>query len=98
MEPKQEAYYPFELHKELALDSRNHRDPEVRIELPFDISMFEGGLKKIGFHKGTSMGREVFGIETYQNLLVPLLGKNWHIRAINAQMDVLRQPQHSGLL
>ena len=39
-----ERYTPFALHRELAfqlklaLDACNHRDPEVRIELPFDSS------------------------------------------------------------
>lgn len=46
---KPEMYKPYDPHQELAyqiklsLDSRGRRDPEARIELPFDKLVFEGG-------------------------------------------------------
>lgn len=52
--PEKDIYQPFEFHRELAiqikmaLDSKHRRDPEVRIELPFDRLLFERGLKQAG--------------------------------------------------
>lgn len=87
-----EVYKPFELHKELAyqiklaLDSRGRRDPEVRIEIPFDKLLFEGGLKQAGYFLKSSRGYDIYSIKTYTDL-TPLLGSNWHIRGINERMN-----------
>ena len=47
-----ERYRPFDFHDQLAyaiksaLVSHRDKDPAVRIEIPFDLLMFQGGLKK----------------------------------------------------
>ena len=87
-----EVYKPFSLYQELAyqiklaLDSRGRRDPEVRIELPFDKVLFEGGLKQAGCYLRTSRGNTVYSIKRYADLSA-LLGSNWHIRGINERMN-----------
>ena len=64
-EAKLEVYQPFELHKELAyqiklaLDSRGRREPQVRIDLPFDKLLFDGGLKQLGKWSHNVRGSEV---------------------------------------
>ena len=53
-QPDVEPYVPFDAHRELgyqitlALNSKYRADPEVRIELPFDKLIFDGGLKQYG--------------------------------------------------
>lgn len=52
-QPDVEPYVPFDVHRELAyqialaLNSKHRSEPEVRIELPFDKLLFEGGLKQV---------------------------------------------------
>ena len=72
---EQDIYQLFELHHELAiqikmaLDSKHRRDPEVRIELPFDRLLFEGGLKQAGhLVAGGVRGAAVYGISSYTSL------------------------------
>ena len=90
--PKPQVYQPFELHKELAyqiklaLDSRGRRDPQIRIDLPFDKLIYDGGLKQLGKHSHNNRGSEVYTIRHYSDLN-PLLGSNWHIRGVNARLN-----------
>lgn len=89
---KPEIYKPFELYRELAyqiklaLDSKGRHDPQVRIEIPFDKLLFEGGLKQAGIFLHTSRGYDVYSIKQYTDL-TPFLGSNWHIRGINERMN-----------
>lgn len=85
-------YQPFEHHRELAyqiklaLNSGHGRDPSVRLEVPFDKLLFEGGLAQCGKLVARSRGHEVFAIDSLSRL-EPLLGSNWHIRGLNDRLD-----------
>ena len=87
-----ERYVPFDHHRELAyaikatLNSSPRNDPMVRIELPLDLLQFNGGLKLAGTYLRTFRGRNIYGIQKYGDL-VPLLGRRWYIRGLNAQMN-----------
>lgn len=89
---KPQPYIPFELHRELAyqiqaaLDSRYRKDPDVRIEVPFDKLLFDGGLKQHGHMLRTFHGHDVYTIYHYSDL-EPLLGEGWHMRGINDSMN-----------
>ena len=86
------VYKPFDLHCELAyqikvsLDSRNHRDPDVRIDLPFDSVIFNGGLEERGRYLHTIRNHDVYTIDKYSDL-ASFLGFNWHIRGLNDRLD-----------
>lgn len=77
--PELDIYQLFELHHELAiqikmaLDSKHWRDPEVRIELPFDRLLFEGRLKQAGHLVGGVRGATVYGIFRTHHSLVRYL-------------------------
>lgn len=60
--------------------------PEVRIEMPFDLLIFQGGLKTLGTFVMTFRGNDLYGIKEYEEL-VPLLGSRRHVRGINQQLD-----------
>ena len=86
-----ERYSPFDHHKELAYAIKaalcaKHRDPGVRIEVPFDILIFNGGLKCAGKFLRRFRGHDHYSIESSSDL-VPLLGERWHIRGINKHKD-----------
>ena len=86
-----ELYQPFELHQELAYSIKlalvgSRKDPDVRIEMPFDLLLFNGGLKQQGYSVHQGRGHEVMGIKTYIDL-VPLLGKCWYIRILNPRKN-----------
>ena len=87
---KIEPYERFDLHQELAykikLGLKNSRkDPEIRIEMPFDLA-FNGGLKCCGRLLRKSMGHDIYGLDQYSNLK-PLLGDCWHLRILNPRRD-----------
>ena len=87
-----EPYKPFDDHMQLAyaikssLFSGREKDPAVRIEVPFDRLLFQGGLKSAGKLVRVVRGEEHYTIEQYQDL-VPYLGEQWYIRGINAHLD-----------
>lgn len=87
-----EKYTPPDYHWELAhaikasLSSSRKVGPDVRIELPFDLLIFNGGLKQVGSFLRTYRNNDLYGIQDYDNL-VPLLGKKWYIRGISEQLD-----------
>lgn len=86
-----EPYRPFDLHKELAYSIKSslrgsRNDPEIRIDMPFDLLLFNGGLKQHGCLLRRAQGHEVMGIENYSDL-VPLLGKRWYIRILNPRKN-----------
>ena len=87
-----EPYQPFNVHTHLAyaikssLCSGRERDPAVRIEVPFDKLVFQGGLKSAGKLVRIARGEEHYAIEHFQDL-VPYLGEQWYIRGLNAHLD-----------
>ena len=76
-------YAPFSLYNELgsriksSLISRRKESPTVRIELPFDKVLFEGGIKVCGTESRYYRGVQKYKIAKYADLN-PLLGQNWH--------------------
>ena len=74
----------FDLHKELlyliksALRGGARQDPGVRIEMPFDLITFNGGLKMMDTPKYEQRGVLVYGLK-----ICPLLGQDWHIRIVH---------------
>ena len=87
-----ERYRPFDCHDQLAyaiksaLVSHRDKDPAVRIEIPFDPLIFQGGLRNKGRLMRQARGEEHYTINEYGDL-TPFLGKQWYIRGINAQLD-----------
>ena len=85
---KQFQNQPFELHSELAyqiklaLDSRGWQEPQVRIDLPFDKLLFEGGLKQLGKLSHSVRRSEVNTIGHYKDLNL-VLGINWDNQLTN---------------
>jgi len=69
-----ELHIPFDHHRELAysikaaLNSSQRSDPMVRIELPFDLLQFNGGLKLAGTYLRTFRGNSIYGIQKYGGL------------------------------
>ena len=87
-----EDYQPYNPHRELAyqikvsLHSGSRREPEVRIELPFDRLLFEGGLKQCGRFLGKRGGHDVYTVRGHADLK-PLLGDRWHVRILAENLD-----------
>ena len=87
-----ERYRPFDHHQQLAyaikssLFSGRDRDPSIRLEVPFDKLIFDGGLKTAGKLVKVVRGEEHYTIERYQDLS-PFLGEHWFVRGINAHLD-----------
>lgn len=88
-----EQYRPLDLHKELAYaikaalrSSLPRRDPDVRVEVPFDLLLYNGGLKAAGTFVREFRGHQVYGIKAYDDL-TPLLGRRWYLRVLNEQKD-----------
>ena len=81
-------------HAELAsrikssLTSSRKNSPEVRIEIPFDKGLYDSNasLKAKGKEVKIVRGVMHFSISSYSDL-VPILGKNWHVRGINEVGD-----------
>ena len=82
----------FSLYKELALKIEANltcgrkSSPTIKIEMPFDKLLYDGGLKSLGRFKHRSRGNKQFTITTHSDL-DPLLGKNWHVRGLNIAGD-----------
>ena len=88
-----EDYKPFDLHYELAYAIKAalrsclpRRDPDVRLEIPFDLLIFNGGLKLAGTFVRKFRGHDIYTIRNYHEL-APLLGKRWYLRVLNEQQD-----------
>ena len=69
-----------------ALHSGTRKDVDVRIDMPFDRLLFDGGLKRSGDFIRRSHNHDIFGIRRYADL-DQLLGKGWHMRALNTRLD-----------
>jgi len=86
-----DPYQPFDLHRELAYSIKSslkgsRNDPEVRIDMPFHLLLFNGGLKQHGYMLHHGRGHEAMGIENYSDL-TPLLVKRWYIRIVNPRKN-----------
>ena len=88
-----EDYKPFDLHYELAYAIKAalrsclpRHDPDVRLEIPFDLLIFNGGLKLPGTFVRKFRGHDIYMIRNYHEL-APLLGKQWYLRVLNEQQD-----------
>ena len=76
-----EDYEPFDLHYELAYAIKAalrsclpRRDPDVRLEIPFDLLIFNGGMKLAGTFVRKFRGHDIYTIRNYCEL-APLLGQ-----------------------
>ena len=84
-----ELYQPFSLHQELAYHIKSslkgsRKDPVIRIEMPFDLLLFNGGLKCCGNLLRRSRGHDIYGLKRYAYAdLKPLLSDRWHLRILN---------------
>ena len=89
---KPDVYHPFSLYNELsyqiklALDSKRRKEPDVKIEIPFDDVLFNGGLRLQGFSKGFSYGHEVFSIRNFSDVDLSL-GVGWWYRCLNKHLN-----------
>ena len=83
---------PFSLYEDLAikikraLTCRRSGSPLVKIVMPFDVLLFNGGLKLAGKPSKKVSGVQYFTINHYKDLN-KLLGKYWHVRGINSSGD-----------
>ena len=69
-----------------SLSSQRRASPVVKIEMTYDKSVYEKGLKMKGKLKRQSRGVEHYTIEAYHDL-DNLLGCNWHYRGLNSSGD-----------
>ena len=60
--------------------------PVIKIVMPFDVLLFNGGLKEAGVPSKRVGGIQHYKISHYRDLN-HLLGQNWHVRGINANGD-----------
>lgn len=87
------VYRPFSLHDEpryqikLTLDSKRRKELDVRIEIPFDKVLFDGGLKLSGVFQRFSHSHEVYTISDFGSLCL-FLGGGWWYRCLNKHMNV----------
>ena len=90
--PQPSTWQPYSLYRELAnkikanLHSSRKESPAVKIDMPFDRLLFEGGLARLGIEKRVHRGTTKLTIKTYKDL-DPLLEKDWHWRGLNEAGD-----------
>ena len=65
-----EQYIPFHPHNELLYQiklslNNSRKDPDIRIEIPFDRYVFGGGLQQRGKFLKKYRGHDVYGIGEY---------------------------------
>lgn len=83
---------PYSLYEDLsikikrALTCRRSGSPLVKITMPFDVLLFNGGLKLAGKPSKKVLGVQYFEINHYKDLN-HLLGKYWHVRGLNSSGD-----------
>ena len=83
---------PYSLYKDLSfrikrsLTCNRKGSPHIKVSMPFDILLFNGGLKVAGIPSKVVGGVQQYKIKNYRDLN-HLLGDNWHFRAINANAD-----------
>ena len=71
--------------KQKLVPSRKHKDPAVRIQMPFDSCSFQL-LQRKGKNVGTFRGNKNYTVVKYSDL-DELLGERWHIRVVNVNGD-----------
>lgn len=69
-----------------ALTCSRKDSPCIKISMPFDILLYNGGLKGAGVPSGISSGIQHYKLKNYANLN-HILGKNWHFRGLKANGD-----------
>ena len=86
------TYKQFSLYDELrikikrALSCNRSATPTIKIVMPFDLILFNGGLKAAAVPSRQTGGIQYYKITNYQDLN-HLLGANWHFRGININGD-----------
>lgn len=86
------GYQPFSLYKELririkrSLTCSRTASPLVKINIPFDILLFNGGLKQKGIPSEKKCGIQHYKIRNYTDL-DDVLGSSWHFRGLNVNGD-----------
>ena len=89
---KAETVQPFSLHFELGykikqmLTCSRKVSPLVLITMPFDLSLFIGGLKAAGKPSKTVNGNQRYTLARYQDV-THLLREDWHFRGLNINGD-----------
>ena len=84
--------HPFSLYHELGTRIKQtllcgrKESPCVRIDMPFDLLLFNGGLGAAGTQFRNIGGTKHYRIKHYRDLN-PLLGDKWHYRGLNANGD-----------
>lgn len=69
-----------------ALSCNRTASPNIKVSMPFDILLFNGGLRLAAILSKRSSGIQYYKINHYKDLY-PLLGANWHVRGINSNGD-----------
>jgi len=83
----------FNLHSKLArrikqsLNCVRKETPMVRIDMPFNFVLYEGGLKARGYFAREYYRTERYKIRYYKDLNT-LLSTNWHWRGLNLNGDL----------
>jgi len=86
------TYKPFSLYDKLhikikrALFCNRTASPIIKITMPFDLVLFDGGLKLAAVPSKKTGGIQYYKVTNYWDLN-HLLGANWHFRCININGD-----------
>jgi len=85
-------YRPYSFYDDLKFRVKKsitcslHTSPKVKITMPVDVLLFNGGLKMAGTPIKMVGGVQYYGIHKYRDIN-HLLGDNWHYRGLNNQGD-----------
>ncbi len=79
-------YHDLACRIKAALSGQRKSNPCVRLEMPFDRILFDGGLKARAVTVIKSVQRKKYTIQRYSDL-EDLLGKRWHLRGSNKAGD-----------
>lgn len=91
-EGSQPLLQPFSLYAELgikikqALTCGRKESPSIRIDMPFDVLLFNGGLKIAGVPSQKIRGTQRYKINHFRDLN-PFFGQHWHFRGLNTNGD-----------
>ena len=84
--PHHTLYNELASRIKLSLNCVRKQSVIVRIDMPFDLIQYQGGLKVHGYFARCHYKTERYKIHAYKDLN-PLLGTNWHYRGINPNGD-----------
>ena len=80
-------YRDLSLHIKRAFSCSRKASPEVKITMPFDVTLFNGGLRLAAIPLKKSRGQlQQYKIKHNKDLN-HLLGTDWHIRVLNENGD-----------